>query len=505
MITMVTPLNNQEAVAQYNHESSPQEITRVTLSSIHKVEGNKEPESVPVMHTDYRLAVGFENGNSSDVFDVPVPTTTIPTQNLETTTTSATNDTSQEVLNDLNGDDQDQNQYKCPKCNRSFSRKFNMQSHLATHDSERVKFSCEYPSCGLSFTRKHDLKRHVIGVHEDQKEFSCPYCYRTFARKDAFKRHTLSCGSNSNDDEDEDNGEGSSSNLSTNENRITRSISRGTSKRIISDALIDSTDIGENKIHTRSVSHGISKNAIADDSDDSKEVEEVIKSTRRGRPPKRQLDSPNNDESITNVTEKARRGRPRKIVQPKNSTNINDEKSVPKKRGRPRKDPQEKPVTTIKTGKRGRPRKIIEPEEQKPVNGRGRPRKIQKVDEVPTPATMIIRKRGRPKRELEDNKDNKSIETTYDTTTTVNRRGRPRKFLKTEDEHSQVQNEPRKRGRPRKNIQNNENKKVKSNKRGRPRKIQVNELDSQLSTFNNDSSTADGVEIDELIDELTSN
>ncbi|RHZ68258.1 hypothetical protein Glove_296g19 [Diversispora epigaea] len=487
MTTMVTPLNNQEVVTQYNNESSTQEITRVTLSSIHKVEGNKELDVtpvIPIMHTDYRLTV--ENVNSSKVFDVP----TIPTHNLEK---NSNHDISQEVLNNPNG-----NEYKCPKCNRLFSRKFNMQSHLATHDSERIRpFTCEYPSCGLSFTRKHDLKRHIIGVHEDQKEFGCPYCDKTFARKDAFKRHTLKCALNDSDKtDDDDNGEGSSSNPLKNKIH-TRTVSHGITRRTY-----ESTEIGENRVHTRSVSRGIMKRIIDEDSDDSTdEGLAYVTTSRRGRPPKRQLDSPDNDESNSNTTEiKAKRGRPRKIVSPEEESK--KESAIPRKRGRPRKDPQDKPVeNTVKTGKRGRPRKIIDPDEQKPVstNGRGRPRKIPKIDEELTSTPIISRGRGRPRREPEDNTD----ENSNGIKITTNKRGRPRKTPKIEDIQRDP-NEPiivRKRGRPRKDPQSDEKLiKIKSNKRGRPRKNQVNESESQSLIFNNDDS--DGAEIDELIDEL---
>ncbi|CAG8497183.1 292_t:CDS:1 [Paraglomus brasilianum] len=84
--------------------------------------------------------------------------------------------------------------YPCPKCDRPFSRKFNMESHLTTHDPHRVKpFLCDYLGCGHRFTRKHDLKRHVNGIHKCEKQHRCPHCEKTFARKDAWKRHSFTC------------------------------------------------------------------------------------------------------------------------------------------------------------------------------------------------------------------------------------------------------------------------------------------------------------------------
>jgi uncharacterized C2H2 Zn-finger protein len=64
----------------------------------------------------------------------------------------------------------DKKTYPCPKCNRMFGRKFNMQTHLSTHDPNRVKpFECDHPGCGSKFTRKHDLKRHINGIHKGEK------------------------------------------------------------------------------------------------------------------------------------------------------------------------------------------------------------------------------------------------------------------------------------------------------------------------------------------------
>ncbi|CAG8591447.1 10695_t:CDS:1 [Acaulospora morrowiae] len=89
----------------------------------------------------------------------------------------------------------DEKKYMCPDCGRGFNRKFNMQTHRATHDPNRVKpFACEHPNCGSRFTRKHDLKRHVNGIHRGERVHSCTVCNKPFSRKDAWKRHVTTCG-----------------------------------------------------------------------------------------------------------------------------------------------------------------------------------------------------------------------------------------------------------------------------------------------------------------------
>ncbi|OUM69315.1 hypothetical protein PIROE2DRAFT_30055, partial [Piromyces sp. E2] len=43
-------------------------------------------------------------------------------------------------------------------------------------------------TCGAGFVRKHDLNRHEK-VHTGVKNYKCPYCDRAFSRNDALSRH----------------------------------------------------------------------------------------------------------------------------------------------------------------------------------------------------------------------------------------------------------------------------------------------------------------------------
>ncbi|KAJ3354731.1 hypothetical protein HDU83_004646 [Entophlyctis luteolus] len=78
--------------------------------------------------------------------------------------------------------------FDCNECGRSFSRLFNLKSHLHTHNPARAKsFSCEL--CGVGFCRQQDLMRHAT-VHDKSKIMKCPQCPgKTFSRKDALRRH----------------------------------------------------------------------------------------------------------------------------------------------------------------------------------------------------------------------------------------------------------------------------------------------------------------------------
>ncbi|KAJ3513553.1 hypothetical protein NLJ89_g2885 [Agrocybe chaxingu] len=59
--------------------------------------------------------------------------------------------------------------YKCTACPRAFARAYNLKTHMATHDPNRLKpHVCPQKSCGRSFSRKHDLGRHLISIHRDE-------------------------------------------------------------------------------------------------------------------------------------------------------------------------------------------------------------------------------------------------------------------------------------------------------------------------------------------------
>jgi hypothetical protein len=77
--------------------------------------------------------------------------------------------------------------YQCPSCPRglypvllskrftdfalfaAFARAFNLKTHIATHDPNRLKpYVCPHKSCNRSFSRKHDLGRHLVSIHKDE-------------------------------------------------------------------------------------------------------------------------------------------------------------------------------------------------------------------------------------------------------------------------------------------------------------------------------------------------
>ncbi|KAG9321884.1 hypothetical protein KVV02_008187 [Mortierella alpina] len=73
-------------------------------------------------------------------------------------------------------------------CDKSFTRAFNLRSHLNTHNGQRPH-RCPEPDCGWDFVRKHDLSRHYQSKHLPNKPYACKRCSSRFGRSDALQRH----------------------------------------------------------------------------------------------------------------------------------------------------------------------------------------------------------------------------------------------------------------------------------------------------------------------------
>ncbi|KAG0333844.1 hypothetical protein BG000_008842 [Podila horticola] len=73
-------------------------------------------------------------------------------------------------------------------CNKSFTRAFNLRSHLNTHNGERPH-KCPEEGCDWDFVRRHDLDRHVKSKHMANKPYACKQCSSRFGRSDALQRH----------------------------------------------------------------------------------------------------------------------------------------------------------------------------------------------------------------------------------------------------------------------------------------------------------------------------
>ncbi|KAG0174267.1 hypothetical protein DFQ28_009258 [Apophysomyces sp. BC1034] len=84
----------------------------------------------------------------------------------------------------------EERRYECHICHRKFSRRYNLSTHIRTHNKDRKK---DHPcgSCPKAFDRKHDLARHIATVHHGERSYPCDRCQSTFSRKDALTRHNV--------------------------------------------------------------------------------------------------------------------------------------------------------------------------------------------------------------------------------------------------------------------------------------------------------------------------
>ena len=63
-----------------------------------------------------------------------------------------------------------------------------------TSNKEIIKeYSCNSKGCEKSFSKKQNLNRHIQTVHNKIQQFSCPSCKTTFGAKQVMKRHLLKC------------------------------------------------------------------------------------------------------------------------------------------------------------------------------------------------------------------------------------------------------------------------------------------------------------------------
>lgn len=80
--------------------------------------------------------------------------------------------------------------FKCPFCEHSSRRKYNLTTHIKTHDRNRVKeFLCS--QCQKGFDRRHDRNRHLATVHRLERAHVCNHCPAHFSRGDALNRHLI--------------------------------------------------------------------------------------------------------------------------------------------------------------------------------------------------------------------------------------------------------------------------------------------------------------------------
>ena len=181
-----SPMTNRVSPAMSSFQSSP-ELVHMDLFP----ELGAKPDFSAAAH----LSHSNTSGSALDLRAYPSPSKetsmsrsqSVPdiALDLADATIEETGVSCDDIASFIQGPDE-QNKWLClyPECERRFSRKENIKSHVQTHLGDR-QFRCIH--CGKCFVRQHDLKRHVK-IHSGDKPFACA-CGNGFARQDALTRH----------------------------------------------------------------------------------------------------------------------------------------------------------------------------------------------------------------------------------------------------------------------------------------------------------------------------
>ncbi|XP_019722418.1 general transcription factor IIIA, b isoform X2 [Hippocampus comes] len=80
----------------------------------------------------------------------------------------------------------------CSMCTKQFNNTWFLRQHeLLHHSGGKPNFSCPKQGCSKTFSRRFNLDSHVLGDHEGTKPFSCaqPGCNKNFVMKESLWRH----------------------------------------------------------------------------------------------------------------------------------------------------------------------------------------------------------------------------------------------------------------------------------------------------------------------------
>ena len=77
--------------------------------------------------------------------------------------------------------------YKCETCEKCFSRKVYLVSHIQSVHAKVKPYKCNI--CDKCFQCQSNLKNHIRCVHEKAKPFNCQICARGFSLKKTLDTH----------------------------------------------------------------------------------------------------------------------------------------------------------------------------------------------------------------------------------------------------------------------------------------------------------------------------
>lgn len=76
--------------------------------------------------------------------------------------------------------------FGCKKCDKTFTRKWDLNYHMSSHDEER-RFKC--PKCTRTFKTERYLNNHLRLSHAAFESLPCPHCPKILGRQSTLKKH----------------------------------------------------------------------------------------------------------------------------------------------------------------------------------------------------------------------------------------------------------------------------------------------------------------------------
>ncbi|KAG2077007.1 hypothetical protein BDR04DRAFT_1067435 [Suillus decipiens] len=160
------------SAAQSNNNSLPMTVDPSTFGAL-PLSPRSPSVTAPAADNSYKRTSFSDYGGATRIPAVPKSSSAEYFLNYISNTDPAVAPSNMGV--DDQSKDDPRKRYQCPSCPRAFARAYNLKTHMATHDPNRLKpHVCPHRSCGRSFSRKHDLGRHLVSIHRDESVASTP-------------------------------------------------------------------------------------------------------------------------------------------------------------------------------------------------------------------------------------------------------------------------------------------------------------------------------------------
>jgi len=153
-------------------------------NSVNAVDGNSL-KNASAVHVDERFSI------LSILEELDLPSEKESVENSTQATDSPTDDVnsrSQEIVESHlhgNGKHTGEKPFGCSYCDKKYSYKHQLTSHLRIHTGEKP-YKCSY--CDKKFGQKSHLTDH-LRIHTGEKPYKCLYCDRTFRHRNSLTRH----------------------------------------------------------------------------------------------------------------------------------------------------------------------------------------------------------------------------------------------------------------------------------------------------------------------------